>query len=368
MPASTVCRHFLQGRCNFGDACSFSHEAEPPPPSWARPPPALTRQVCRHFMEGRCTYGDACNFVHPDQEDDDWSAQSTLVEAPAEPALQKPQAWTRAASPSAVEGPICRHFLEGKCTYGDACRFSHSEGGGDMVSRSSPVSFWAPPRVVPPPASRRRPPSQDDRPICRHFLQGRCSAGDECNFSHEVDFELDPTVAAAFGAPVTWAANGSISNNIQNSADHTRSTCRHFLEGRCIFGDVCRFSHEGSGPMPVEDTTWTATTWHYGPARNKRSKPLPSPNDDRTCRHFMAGRCTFGDMCAFVHPGVNEDIILPGKKQVVMDEWDMSDETAVLQADSAEAGTVETDRSVCRNFLEGKCTYGNSCRFSHGGG
>eukprot|EP00439_Symbiodinium_sp_Y106_P035079 s3846_g4.t1 len=114
----SVCRHFLEGKCNYGDACRFSHAGFPltPPVLQLEPfmpglngTPANDRSVCRHFLEGKCTYGNACRFSHQG------SAENSA-------------AWPTAPSTKVLERPTCRHFLEGKCSYGDACRFSHEDG------------------------------------------------------------------------------------------------------------------------------------------------------------------------------------------------------------------------------------------------
>eukprot|EP00439_Symbiodinium_sp_Y106_P038324 s4115_g4.t1 len=34
--AKSICRHFLRGRCTFGDDCSFSHEVASNPVPWVR--------------------------------------------------------------------------------------------------------------------------------------------------------------------------------------------------------------------------------------------------------------------------------------------------------------------------------------------
>ncbi|CAE7536055.1 HUA1, partial [Symbiodinium sp. CCMP2592] len=150
----SVCRHFLEGKCNYGDACRFSHAGFPLTPPVLQPEPfmpalsgtpANDRSVCRHFLEGKCTYGNACRFSHQGSAED-----ST--------------AWPAAPSAKVVERPTCRHFLEGKCSYGDACRFSHEDG---LVNDAQPTV--------------------DDRSVCRHFLEGKCTYGSACRFLHTGD-------------------------------------------------------------------------------------------------------------------------------------------------------------------------------------
>lgn len=91
--------------------------------------PFVPRLVCRYFMEGICSKGDKCTFSHA----------AVPNKTPEEARVKEP----------------CKFFIAGSCMKGDTCYFSH-----DLS-------------VVP----------------CKFFhLRGECSAaakGNKCRFSHE---------------------------------------------------------------------------------------------------------------------------------------------------------------------------------------
>jgi hypothetical protein len=69
-------------------------------------------------------------------------------------------------SPKAA-GPICKHYLAGKCNYGAACKFSHaSKAAGAGVS---PLGVYSGPGSL----------------ICKHWLSGRCTYPG-CRFRHDM--------------------------------------------------------------------------------------------------------------------------------------------------------------------------------------
>ncbi|CAK9011359.1 unnamed protein product [Durusdinium trenchii] len=244
----------------------MSHRAEPYSTHWTGT--GGGQSVCRHFLQGKCTFGEACSFKHEGSAPGAMPVQGVQMDD---------------------ERPVCRHFLEGKCTYAEACRFSHDAPG-----------------FQPPGSDLGHKPVDGQRPVCRHFLEGKCTYGAACSFSHE-------------GIPMTASFAGP---SPAVNADE-RPVCRHFLEGKCTFGDLCRFSHDAP----------------RGPIFNSQGAEKTAVADDRSvCRHFLEGKCTFGDACRFSHA-------LPGAHS----SW----------------GFPVDERPVCRHFLEGKCTYGHDCRFSH---
>ncbi|CAK9011360.1 unnamed protein product [Durusdinium trenchii] len=170
----------------------------------------LRRPVCRHFLEGKCTFGDLCRFSH---------------DAPRGPIFNSQGAEKTAV---ADDRPVCRHFLEGKCTFGDLCRFSHDAPRGPIFNSQG----------------AEKTAVADDRSVCRHFLEGKCTFGDACRFSHAL-----PGAHSSWGFPVD-----------------ERPVCRHFLEGKCTYGHDCRFSHDA---MAGRQEPWRAQ-----PAP---MKPLPLP-------------------------------------------------------------------------------------------
>ena len=78
----------------------------------------------------------------------------------------------------ASERPPCRYFQVGQCTAGDRCRFSHVVGG-PSVRLSAPCKFW---------------------------LAGHCAHGERCPFAHPPRERAAPPRAA--GAPPASRADG----------------------------------------------------------------------------------------------------------------------------------------------------------------
>merc|ERR1719171_1413241 len=78
--------------------------------------------------------------------------------------------------------PICKHFEQGKCTYGDACSFSHGEIKANVASSCTVLSA----RI-----------SVGNENICRHFLQGKCNYGAACSFSHGENVAVPAYVTAS---------------------------------------------------------------------------------------------------------------------------------------------------------------------------
>ena len=48
-----ICKYYLHGACNKGDACRFSHDIQAPKST-----------VCTYYLAGNCSYGDKCRYDH----------------------------------------------------------------------------------------------------------------------------------------------------------------------------------------------------------------------------------------------------------------------------------------------------------------
>jgi hypothetical protein len=102
---------------------------------------------------------------------------------------------------------ICQHFLSGKCTRGEKCRFSHA----------------APPAAASAAATAAKPAER----VCQHFLQGKCTRGEKCRFSHAAP---PPSSGAPDARPKV-------------KAKKSKAICTHYLNGECTRGSMCRFVH-----------------------------------------------------------------------------------------------------------------------------
>jgi len=70
------CMFFLEGKCDRGSSCQFSHEGKP-----GKQPALGSRRlpICRFFASGGCSRGEDCKFSHAVQEDAEQQASAAVT-------------------------------------------------------------------------------------------------------------------------------------------------------------------------------------------------------------------------------------------------------------------------------------------------
>ena len=105
-------------------------------------------------------------------------------------------------------------------------------------------------RPAPAPAPFAQSPAHSpssslvSQPPCRFFLQGTCTRGSSCPFSHDTDAPLTSEAASHNGTNSTNSTNSNHNNAHSATADN-RKICTFYLRGdyHCSFGDRCKYLH-----------------------------------------------------------------------------------------------------------------------------
>ncbi|KAK9684468.1 hypothetical protein RND81_10G212000 [Saponaria officinalis] len=226
--------------------------------------------------------------------------------------------------------PVCRDNLRGQCTRGSFCKYAHQLSG--FVNHDGATFYRNDQRnlglVVDPNNSQlfsenqvgdsRRPLNMESRsrsPSRRyqsgHYHQGSTGTNLHPEFTKYSETDVGDSSGRSFFVE-----------------GRRRSPCRKFQSGRCDRGSTCRYLHSefAVSDRPIHD--WNAEQHHGGAAsRNPRFHEENLDNNLRTSQ---------------VHDGAikenNSRFSISGEFQ---------------------------NRSPCRNFLQGRCHRGASCRRWH---
>ena len=106
---------------------------------------------CAFYMQGKCSFGDTCRFPH--------------IKAPQAKAVSS------RSTPKVDAVQQCKFYEKGHCTKGRNCPFSHIPSGRLVDGRTS-----------------LKPVMTSSIPVaCHFFKQGTCRAGKSCPYSHVVE-------------------------------------------------------------------------------------------------------------------------------------------------------------------------------------
>eukprot|EP01062_Namystynia_karyoxenos_P012143 TRINITY_DN14361_c0_g1_i4.p1 TRINITY_DN14361_c0_g1~~TRINITY_DN14361_c0_g1_i4.p1 ORF type:complete len:377 (+),score=87.98 TRINITY_DN14361_c0_g1_i4:93-1223(+) len=205
-----LCRHFERGHCRLGDKCGFAHGSvdlrqrasgsrSPSDAGSAEQSPQQRQQqqqpmpwagFCSPVPSGGCLPSAAAALAAMSR----FSAlpQQAAVGAPRELAAGSPCSDARGAQ---RQGSLCRHFAQGRCTYGTDCGFAHRVALGAGAQPQQPAEQPAAPSAAPEGKVKTR--------LCRHHERGYCRFGDGCGFAHgQTELRRSAAPSAADAAPV----------------------------------------------------------------------------------------------------------------------------------------------------------------------
>ncbi|KAL4485397.1 hypothetical protein ABPG72_008265 [Tetrahymena utriculariae] len=194
-------------------------------------------KICYQFKEGNCQKGDDCEYSHTIPNRDQGigtlfrgnrnNNNNNNYESKGQSEANQDQEKTK----------ICRFFLQGNCQYGDNCKYMHSQNEDNQANQaahSKEDRFGA--RKTYDNARRQQEnyehreqdegfKDQEKTRICRYFLQGSCTKGEECKFLHQKsEGEAQPK---------------KVCYNFQNN-------------GFCKMGDKCKFSHDDASKVNAD--------------------------------------------------------------------------------------------------------------------
>jgi len=268
----------------------------------------------------------------------------------------------------------CRHFLEGKCTYGDKCKFDHIEAVEGSKEWRDEVK-WEKKRT------RRRVDTfigeMRDRIKARMALEGKPTMG--------VAEALAELALAGNEVP----ENGAFCNVLLPGMK--TQLCRDFLCGCCILGFNCLMAHgleelvaPPDEPLPIveEQPKYNVieedSLGKWIEVDSETLERLASSKEafrfkTSLCRLNDMGACPKGDGCVFAHG--QSELQLPGQtaKQMrrlhaIPESWYIRNERQ-MEYEKRVSGRVRrepTRASICKHFELGQCRHGKSCKFSHG--
>ncbi|GMF18919.1 unnamed protein product [Phytophthora lilii] len=207
--------------------------------------------------------------------------------------------------------------------------------------------------------------------ICHKFQQGQCTRGDACKFAHvmqDQDAEelVQPAERPMNGIATPGSSLGAAESEPskpkfeQTQATSDAPVCINFQKGKCKRGAACKFQHL----LGNDNSEESVTEENDNVKEEVKAEEEEVPEEEETqaeegapvCQNYQKGKCKRGSACRFRHVAAPAG----GYQEPEEKGW-----KAPVRVTLPVAAVAEV--AVCRNFQNGRCMRGASCRFAHAG-
>ena len=194
----------------------------------------------------------------------------------------------QAAVPATKSPVICRHWKNGWCDKGDACKFTHDQRQQSNTNPAAPspkakAKSKAKAKATPAaPNERGRSKSrsasagarnrsgsqgsqgwqQIPKKPCYNYARGSCTKGDKCNFEHRTRTKSEREQMEKNARPR--------SPTPPRQSQKSEVVCRNMVsDGTCRFGDRCDFNHDSKAVAAAKAAGPQAKASPKGKAKGK---------------------------------------------------------------------------------------------------
>jgi len=323
----------------------------------ARAVPEIKKTLCKFFLAGACDRGDLCTWAHGKEqlgepigdifEEDDLNlaeefpeefGEVDAAELSEEDYLILSKQLALPGHPGNVKRTICKFWQQGTCNRGSDCTFAHGSEDMQDMSANGEADYLEPVHA-----------GGTKRTICKFWEEDACTKGDLCTFAHGPE-EIGARILVEplpFCREIPSHTGGYGLAPIGGSTGSTpmvkRTICKFWEQGTCTRGAECTWAHgeEDRGAVFEEEMS---------PSPHRHAAPRYVPAGPRSGQG--GGKSLYGAASVFEAP-----------KRKGLESHDIASPSGLY---AGKCGEQLLKRTMCKFWLEGQCSRGESCTWAHG--
>jgi len=285
--------------------------------------------LCQFYLKGPCKNGESCTYAHGTSE------------------LRTPEGNSVADLESSKDKKLlfkttlCAKFVTyGDCPFGHSCNFAHGVKELRQALEATSTAKSTEDLAKDNPAYKTS--------LCKNYMMGMyCQFADKCQYAHG-RHELRDKPATVPPSELPEEIKKKLTEKAKNLPGYKTKLCSNFeIDEQCDYAEMCHFAH-GEEELREE----TEVDKEMATVMRVKKNPFY-----KTIMCKSLPDCQYKDNCVFAH---SEAEVRPMNNPAGM--MGMVGMSGMMPG----AGNASYKSSLCKNYKDGKCTYGAKCNFAHG--